>query len=178
MLVTNIPSEQIPRDIKCAKPCILVNLAKDNYHSRNGDDSETWDPALRRMTFTFGFCVCCSPRKRSSTQMEEKHQPHLCIKTETGHKGVISRLQIIVPPFFIMLMLSSDSKRFPSGLLSLGFYFGRFLFPSPRFAALLVCFVMVHRGTTLYPHPFLSNLDKVHNFYPRPVSVYISLSTD
>ena len=41
MLVTNIPSEQIPRDIKCAKPCILVNLAKDNYHSRNGDDSET-----------------------------------------------------------------------------------------------------------------------------------------
>ena len=40
MLVTNIPSEQIPRDIKCAKPCILVNLAKDNYHSRNGDDSE------------------------------------------------------------------------------------------------------------------------------------------
>ena len=64
MLVTNIPSEQIPRDIKCAKPCILVNLAKDNYHSRNGDDSETWDPALRRMTFTFGFCVCCSPRKK------------------------------------------------------------------------------------------------------------------
>ena len=38
MLVTNIPSKQIPRDIKCAKPCILVNLAKDNYPFKN--DSE------------------------------------------------------------------------------------------------------------------------------------------
>ena len=123
-----------------------------------------------------GFVSAAHQERRSSTQMEEKHQPHLCIKTETGHKGVISRLQIIVPPFFIMLMLSSDSKRFPSGLLSLGFYFGRFLFPSPRFAALLVCFVMVHRGTTLYPHPFLSNLDKVHNFYTSSFSEHFSIN--
>ena len=30
---------------------------------------------------------------------EQKHQPHHCIKTQTGRKGVISCLQKIVPPF-------------------------------------------------------------------------------
>ena len=134
---------------------------------------QRWEEWLSHL----GFVSAAHQERRSSTQMEEKHQPHLCIKTETGHKGVISRLQIIVPPFFIMLMLSSDSKRFPSGLLSLGLFWEISL-PLPALcciAGLLCDGPQRHHiiaSSFLIPHPSMSNLDKVHNFCTSSFSLH------
>ena len=117
-------------------------FSKNNIFFLNADDSEreteanVTDLLLRRMTCTFGFCVCSS-RSSKLKKMEEKHQPHLCIKTELGHEGVISCLQTIVPTLFnvkysfdYFLTIQNNSPRVFYPWFFFHSHFGRFLRPS------------------------------------------------